>query len=258
MCILKALAPFCCISRRRHRLSIVDIPPISVDVPLPVQPRLPIEVCEYIIEDLFETGYSLVQTSLATLASCALVCRAWRPRAQQVLFAYVLLRDKQSLDRFAALLDASPQLGSYVQTLALRGYLHVPYSPAVLFVTVLRGKLSHLRWLSIDELSDGEKAAKPLSGGEKELPSLPIHRYFPSLLASFSHIRTLDLTDVRVPSFGDFARSLNTLANLEKLYCEHVSCAVLGQEPPCMARSDPDDLRSRTTFLCNLQTLVVC
>ncbi|TFK77657.1 hypothetical protein K466DRAFT_607884 [Polyporus arcularius HHB13444] len=92
------------------------------------KPRLPIEVCERVIEAVYNDYYYFVSTSLATLSSCALVCRAWRPCARRVLFDYVLLRDKDALYRFAEILDTSPELGSYVRTLALRGYLHVPYS----------------------------------------------------------------------------------------------------------------------------------
>ncbi|TFK79049.1 hypothetical protein K466DRAFT_606440, partial [Polyporus arcularius HHB13444] len=145
------------------------------------EPRLPIEVCERVIEAVYDGRYEFVSTSLATLSSCALVCRAWRPRAQRVLFEFVLLRDKDTLYRIAQLLDASPELGSYVRTLALRGYLHVPYSPAVLFLAALRGRLANLANLYIQGFDDNEKAANPLPEGEKELPFLPIYRYFPSL-----------------------------------------------------------------------------
>ncbi|TFK79362.1 hypothetical protein K466DRAFT_505691 [Polyporus arcularius HHB13444] len=215
------------------------------DLPSPVkaQPRLPIEVCERVIEAVYTDWYYSVSMSLATLSSCALVCRAWRPRAQRVLFDYVLLRDKDALYDFAELLDASPELGTYVHTLELRGYLHVPYSPVVLFLTALRGKLTNLAVLYI-------------YGGEKELPFLPIYRYFPSLLTSISHIRRLDFADVRFPSFGDFARFLNTLSNLKELYCYRISWAVLGLEPVCMAKRSSAD--SRKMFLPNLEILTVC
>ncbi|RDX43215.1 hypothetical protein OH76DRAFT_1488014 [Lentinus brumalis] len=221
--------------------------------PVKVDPRLPIEVCERVIEAVYDSRYTLVSTSLATLSGCALVCRAWRPRAQRVLFEFVLLRDKDTLYCFAELLDASPELGTYVRTLAFRGYLHVPYSPAVLFLTALRGRLANLADLYIQEFDDEEKAAKPLPEGEKELPFLPIYRHFPSLLTSISHIRRLDFVDVRFPSFGDFARFLSTLSNLKKLYCYRISWAVLGLEPVCMAKRSSAD--SRKVFLPNLEIL---
>ncbi|TFK81480.1 hypothetical protein K466DRAFT_502058 [Polyporus arcularius HHB13444] len=218
--------------------------------------RLPIEVCERVIEAVYNDYYDFVSTSLATLSSCALVCRAWRPRAQRILFEYVLLRDKDALYRFAELLDASPELGTYVRTLEFRGHLHVPYSPAVLFLTALRGRLANLDVLYIYSFSDAEKAANPLPEGEKELPFLPIYRYFPSLLTSISHIRILEFADVRFPSFGDFARFLNTLSNLKELYCYRIFWAVFGLEPVCMAKRSSHD--SRKMFLPNLEMLAVC
>ncbi len=221
------------------------------------KPQLPIEVCERVIEAVYNDYYHFVSTSLATLSSCALVCRAWRPRAQKVLFEYVLLRDKDALYRFAELLDASPELGTYVHTLALRGYLHVPYSPAVLFLAALRGRLTNLAKLYINSFDDAEKAANPLPEGQKELPFLPIHRYFPSLLTSISHsIRTLNFAELRFPSFGDFARFLSTLPNLKELACYRISWAVLGLEPVCMAKRS--SLDTRKMFLPNLEVLVVC
>ncbi len=224
--------------------------------PVKVEPRLPIEVCERIIEAVYDSRYTLVSTSLATLSGCALVCRAWRPRAQRVLFEFVLLRDKDALYCFAELLDASPELGTYVRTLAFRGYLHVPYSPAVLFLTALRGKLTNLVELFIYGFRDAEKALNPLPEGEKELPFLPIHPYFPSLLMSISHIRRLDFVDVRFPSFGDFARFLSTLPSLNVLACHRISWAVLGLEPVCMVKRS--SAHSRKMFLPSLVFLTVC
>ncbi|KAI0705259.1 hypothetical protein C8T65DRAFT_557979, partial [Cerioporus squamosus] len=183
---------------------------------------LPIEVCERVIEAVYNEDYYLASAAVATLARCALVCRAWRPRAQRVLFEFVLLRDKDRLYRFAELLDVSPELGTYVHMLELRGHLHVPYSPAVLFPTVLRGKLPNLVNLYIYGFNEDEKAAEPLPEGAKELPYLPIHPYLPSLLTSMSHIQALYFADVKFPSFGDFARFLDMLPNTQELICFRV------------------------------------
>ncbi|RDX41360.1 hypothetical protein OH76DRAFT_1300554, partial [Lentinus brumalis] len=139
--------------------------------------------------------------------SCALVCRAWRSPAQRVLFHYVTLRDKDMLYSFRELLDASPELGPYVHALELRGYLHVPYSPAVLFPTVIGGRLVNLVEVHLIE----------------NLPTLPIHRFLPSLFAScISHIRSLSLYAVIFPSFADFARILHALPDLRELDCQSV------------------------------------
>lgn len=206
-------------------------------LPVDGDPRFPVEVFERIIESAYDDRYGLVQAAVTTLSSCSVVCRAWRPHAQKVLFEYVTLRDMPSLYRFAELVDGSPDLGSFVRRLSLRGYLHVSFSPVVTFPTILGARLTNLRVLYIVEISDHEKASKPLSEGEKELPILPIHPYLPSLLTSIPPIRRLDLVKLRFPSFGDFARVLHTLSSLEELYCVKVSWAVLGQTPYCLTRN---------------------
>ncbi len=240
--------PLCTLLRSDRHPSphdMADTLPSQVDVCL----RVPIEVWEHVIEAAYNERYGEVPVAFATLCSCALVCRVWRPCAQKVLFNYVVLRDKAALYRFAELVDAYPKLGTYVRMLALRGYLHVPYSPAVLFLTALGRRLTNLSALSIHGFDDDEKAAHPLPEGHKELPCLPFHRYFPSLLTSVSHIRRLSLRDVRFASFGDFARFLSALCNLGDLFCTRISWSVLGVDPACF--------NSGETFLPNLKTLLV-
>ncbi|RDX40076.1 hypothetical protein OH76DRAFT_1512843 [Lentinus brumalis] len=215
-----------------------DSPQLHVEA----KPRLPTEVCEHVIEAAYDERYDLIQTSLVTLSSCALVCRSWRPRGQSLLFEYVLLRDKDALYRYAELVEASPKLGTYMRTLSLRGYLHVPFSPAVLFPTALRGRLPNLTDVYFHELSPVAKAAKPLPEGKKELPSLPTHPYLPSLMSCISHIHKLYFSNVRFSSFGDLL-----------LYCEGVFWAVLGQEPRCMTKHNSSN--SRNTFLPKLKLL---
>ena len=221
-----------------------------------VKPRLPIEVCEYIIDAVFDDRYRLAPVSLDTLSSCALVCQAWRPRAQRVLFGYVILRDREGLYRFSELLDTSPELASYVQILALRGNIHLAYSTAMLFPAVLRGRLINLQSLYIDELDPEDRAVRRPQIDDKELSTLPIHPYFPYLLTSISRIRRLDLTLIRFPSFADFARVLNALSNLEELCCERVSWSVFGREPLCM-RADLLHC-SKNAFLPHINQLWVC
>ena len=227
-------------------------------IPVEVKPRLPIEVCERVIEAVFDDRYRLVPTATATLSRCALVCRAWRSCAQKARFKYVSIRDKDALYRFAGLISSYPELGSYVRILSVHGYLHIPYSPAVLFPTVLSGMMKNLSELYILGFNDTQKAAEPLSDGKKELSTLPIHRYFPSLLAPFSFIHTLYLTHVKFPSFGDFARVLHTLSGLRTLSCGHVSWAVLGQVPIFMENNRLSDRHWQNKFLPDIQTLAVC
>ncbi|TFK85528.1 hypothetical protein K466DRAFT_494587 [Polyporus arcularius HHB13444] len=207
-------------------------------------PRVPVEVCERVISAVYEENYYLVQAALATLSTCALVCRAWRSPAQKVLFHCVIIRNKTALYQFAQLLDTSPELGAYVRQVQLRGYLHVSDSCVVSFPAVLGARLTNLD-------------ANPLPRGVKEHPTLPIHRLFlPSLFTCILNIRTLHLYGIVFPSFGDFARTLHTLSNIHELSCEEVTWALLGQFPLCIASSRSQN--SEQTFLPNLTWLRVC
>ena len=224
------------------------------------RPRLPVEVCERIIEHVYSSRQDLIPAMRATLCNCALVCRAWRPRAQIILFKRVEVRDKDSLYRLAELLHStSGDLGSYIRTLDIRGHLNVPQSPAVLFPSVVGRRLANLSRLTITGFgcNNGPRDGHCSRLGSKtELPCLPVHPYFPSLMSPVSHIHRLSLTMLTFPSFADFARVLATLRNLRYLWCQTVSWTALGPESRCMAKDRPHD--SRHTFLPKLEMLEVC
>lgn len=219
-------------------------------------PRLPIELCEKVIEGIYSERFYLVSDALATLSRCSLVCRAWRPRAQMILFTYVLLKDKEMLHRFAALLDRAPHLGRYVRTLSLRGHHHRSDSIVVLFPTVLRRRLPSLVRLSIAE----EQAAPPdvpsePSANKKPPPCLPIHPRFSSLIAPFAHVRELNLSNTNFPSFGDLCRILDPLTGLREILALSVSYNVLGLLPQCVLKNVGGGKYKR--FLPNLRALLV-
>ncbi|RDX43749.1 hypothetical protein OH76DRAFT_1183293 [Lentinus brumalis] len=221
----------------------------------PGPPRLPIELCERVIEAIYSERFYLVSEALTTLARCSLICRAWRPRAQMILFTYVLLKDKQMLHRFAALLDSAPHLGRYVRTLSLRGHHHRPDSTVVLFPTVLRNRLPSLVRLSIAE----EQAATPEVDSEpspvkKPPPCLPIHPRFSSLIAPFAHVRELNLSNTNFPSFGDLCRILDRLSGLREILALSVSYNVLGLLPQCVLKNVCGGTSKR--FLPNLRALL--
>lgn len=219
-------------------------------------PRLPIELCERVMDAVYDFYYQFIAGSLVTLSRCALVCRAWRPRAQMILFDCVLVRNTDTLHRLAAQLDESPRLRGYVHRLALRGYLHIPASTAVLFPTILRLRLPNLTHIYLQEITPEEKAASPLPAQIKELPAVPTHRYFPSTLTTFNYIRKVDFVRIRFCSFGDFGRVLQPLSNLQELYCDTVSWEVFGRPPLCMLKTT-SNVRDRRSFLPRVHTLEV-
>ncbi|RPD82706.1 hypothetical protein L226DRAFT_35240 [Lentinus tigrinus ALCF2SS1-7] len=179
---------------------------------MPPSPRLPFEVCERVIECvLLEHRRGGLPETLKTLSFCALVCRAWRPCAQRVLFRHVVLRDVNAFHRFAALLDVSPALGDHVWTLGMWGNFCVPDSVAVQCPIVLGTRLAGLVSLSIVDLVPyGRRTTEPSAELEPHparkktdttLSCWPIHPYFSSALKSISHIRELNLQNVRLSSF---------------------------------------------------------
>ncbi|KAI0705260.1 hypothetical protein C8T65DRAFT_237590 [Cerioporus squamosus] len=207
------------------------------------------------MEAIYSERFYLVSDALTMLSRCSLVCRAWRPRAQMILFTYVLLKDKEMLHRFAALLDRAPHLGRYVCTLSLRGRHHRPDSTVVLFPTVLRKRLPSLVRLSIaeEQAADSEVISKP-SPDKKPPPCLPIHPRFSSLMTPFAHVRKLNLSHTNFPSFGDLCRILDPLTGLREILALSVSYNVLGLLPQCVLRNVSGGNSKR--FLPNLRALL--
>ncbi|KAI0705258.1 hypothetical protein C8T65DRAFT_237554 [Cerioporus squamosus] len=214
---------------------------MSEDCTLPGPARLPVEICERVIESIYDERFYRVSDALAALSRCSLVCRAWRPRAQTMLFTYVLLKDKDMLHRFAALLDRAPHLGRYVRTLSLRGHHHRPDSTVVLFPTVLRNRLPSLVRLSIAQeqaVDSAQLSDKVVSSTDKKPPPcLPLHPRYPLLIAHFAHVRELNLSHTTFPSFGDLCRTLDTLTSLREILALSVSYIVLGLQPQCVLRN---------------------
>ena len=94
-------------------------------------PRLPIEVCERIIDWVaaapeFDNLYKLYEDdfALATLRSCSLTCRSWTPRTRLHLFRILRVRcspnTEGDINGVCSLLANNPALTSFVTTLIAR------------------------------------------------------------------------------------------------------------------------------------------
>ncbi|KAI8970885.1 hypothetical protein BD414DRAFT_388950, partial [Trametes punicea] len=103
----------------------------------PVRLHYPYCVTTYHVEDHI--------LSQKTLCACALVCRAWRPRAQFLLWKYPILSSPESLARFVATIhhDVGKQWASFVSMLHL--YPHRSSKPGA-------SMKSQWIWLSVSDV----------------------------------------------------------------------------------------------------------
>ncbi|KAI1783490.1 hypothetical protein LXA43DRAFT_332458 [Ganoderma leucocontextum] len=216
---------------------------------IPSQPAAlytPVEVCEHIIDMLY-SGIDVYEDleHAAALRSCSLVCRSWRIRAQRMLFYSVHLGDVASLYKFAAVLQAGLHLGNYVHEVALSGrYIHTTASMLSPFLAIFQvGKLPNLHRLAVLPVLDSTTwyPQTPNRLNAKALPYIPLHSHFPLFLSAFTTLSSLQFEETMFRSFGEFARMVYSLPNLETLVCNSVRWKTLGR-----AFTEQTDGRPRT------------
>ncbi|RPD54482.1 hypothetical protein L227DRAFT_347541 [Lentinus tigrinus ALCF2SS1-6] len=199
---------------------------------------LPIELWERIIDAIYPHDiYDATEHVLTrrTLASCALVCRSWRIRAQSWIFHAIRLGDVPTLRRFADLLTRTPAIGPLVQKLYLVGWLlHAPASVVTAMPLILGGKLPKLGSIVIFRSSEPPRTRDRRSG-RRVLPHLPIHPRRPLSFRLFaSSLRYLRVEGLVFPSFVDFARAMQSVSEISELACVRVRWS-----PPSMPPSLP-------------------
>lgn len=211
----------------------------------PTPPRLPIELCELIIDTLGHdyTGWAHDADGRA-LQSCALVSRAWRPRAQLHLFAHIAVNSFPALERLACALRADPALRAFVHSLHLdcsaRRSMYPARNIATLFPSMLarRDRLPALREVRIS--GGGLAEHTPIAGAmvrARMLPHLPVPLRTAGVYAPIARTATrLVLYKLEFANFADFARLLDAFAILEELECKRVTWATLGIVPGFVTR----------------------
>ncbi|KAJ3480991.1 hypothetical protein NLI96_g7971 [Meripilus lineatus] len=154
-------------------------------------PALPIEIHEIIISFIPELKNRKVhfdEQIAHTLAACSRVCRPWVASSQTMLFRHVRVDDGHTAHRFVASITKSPYLGEYVKEITLdAGYAYGWW--LYRFSWVIRRLLPKLHSIAYAKLP-------------------PVHFHFytwrrPSTLTS------LQLSDTRFHSFGDFVRLIS-------------------------------------------------
>ncbi|CDO73212.1 hypothetical protein BN946_scf185007.g267 [Trametes cinnabarina] len=148
-------------------------------------PNVPLELTDYIIDFLHEDA--------RTLASCAVVSRAWIPAARFHLFRSIVLRDDAFSSSFRRLLTLSPDLGYYVRDL-----------------TVARS-------VTVSEVFLPSKPAGPC-----------INNALPQVLQQLPHLRSLTLAHVDLKNIANLS-SLHhpALSSLSLSYCQFADFADL-------------------------------
>ncbi|KAM5540737.1 hypothetical protein V8D89_005768 [Ganoderma adspersum] len=212
---------------------------------------IPIEVCEKVIDMVYGPldDVHATRKNMATLHSCALVCRAWRVRSQTTLFFKVLLLHSTSLHLFAAILDSGRHLCDYVHQVTLSGYhLHNTTSIFATFPVVLAQKLPNLERVNVIHLYPESHESCPIPyprlldlPKDKCLPYIPLHRHFQTFLSSFTTVSFLQLTSTTFRSFTEFARMLHGLPNLKVIICDSVRWITpSGSHPGAEITEQPD------------------
>ncbi|KAI1784991.1 hypothetical protein LXA43DRAFT_171791 [Ganoderma leucocontextum] len=217
--------------------------PLTPDVDMECSGRtafhIPTEVCENIIDMLYSAYTPDTSKNVATLHSCAFVCRDWRVRSQRVLFHKVQLSDTTSLHRLFTILDAGQ-------------HLHTTASIFALFPAVLAGKLPNVKGIDIVHILPGTTWFSRTSHQPekaKALPYIPLHPRFPNFLSSFTALSFLLLEYTTFRSFSEFARMLHGLPNLAALACISVRWIAPGGSHPCADfTKQPDWAAGRRTL----------
>lgn len=88
-------------------------------------PRLPVEVCERIIDYVNASfvgfNHETDKDRQETLSACALTCRDWRPRSQLHLYHFLVLDDPRQFERFTDTLRHNSDLATYICDMSFRG-----------------------------------------------------------------------------------------------------------------------------------------
>ena len=195
-----------------------------------------------------------------TLRTCALVCSSWRVRSQRWIFYCVTFNDTAPLQRFVAVMEASPHLRDYVHQAVFRGPgLYTVASPLSLFPVILQGNLPKLQQITIRCDIAGEDSYLPSSTSvaARRLPHIVLHPRFTLYLSAFTSVTSLRLFDVTFQHYNDFARMVNSFPNLRMLHSTRVRWVTMGAVPLCM---EPRVQWGRTparAYAQNLKTLLV-
>ncbi|KAH9925336.1 uncharacterized protein B0H18DRAFT_384711 [Fomitopsis serialis] len=191
----------------------------------PSTPRLPVEVCERIIDHVamgVDFGWPSMkgQLHLATLTTCALVCQDWYFLTWYHLHQRIYLRDRQSVLSLSKTLRGRPRLHEVVQQLVISGASpgkRKPIQHLGVFAAMLAGKAPRLLRMTIESA---------------EWTTGLIRMEDISYLAAFTCIDTLFVQNVTLSSAALLSHLISALPRLKKLWCHDVDCLQKQQVSP--------------------------
>ena len=195
---------------------------------VPTPPRQPQELCDIIIDERACLGNGHLYWNFDTwaLKQCALVCRAWTPRAQLWLFRYVALGSVDSLRKLEAQLCLREEYVPEIEAIRIfiadrRGY---PICNLAHAVTTLARRCSKLHALQVFGAYNGGSGES-----SKFHPFLPFHSRIHSALyrQSFSTLTNLRLVEIRFHSDTDFLRLILSFPALSYLYLWNIHFNIL-------------------------------
>ncbi|PIL32406.1 hypothetical protein GSI_05652 [Ganoderma sinense ZZ0214-1] len=176
-----------------------------------MNPLLPLEVIEHIIDQCTSS-----KTSLQDIRSVSLTCRALLPRARRHLFRNVKLMGTADLYGFSELLDSKPQILHTVQAITLHETPEEKDSRALFGIVpaTLLTRLPHIRkWV--------------VKSRKRETHEEPLWSSFRFLSlacmgACSRHIQTLDLYAVSFSTCSDFVLYISAFQQIRTLSCTRI------------------------------------
>lgn len=194
--------------------------------------RLPIEVCECVIDECF--GFKPWNGRYDTLRACALTCSAWRPRSRYNLYHELRVWDSKAAGLIVDTLTARPELAGYVKTINISVEAYAPLTQI----------------LSLPQLQKCQKLGIDI--GCRRFPPRYVQNYLVPLLTNFASVVELNFTAWSAASAVGFFHIIWAMPQL--LSCE---LEYQGQSTPTaasLANLERTALRMQPR-LC-LQTLV--
>lgn len=82
--------------------------------------RLPIEVCERVIDECFDFDWP----DRETLRACALTCSDWLPRSRYNLYHELRIQDSEAAGSIVDTFTARPELAEHVRVICMLCYYH--------------------------------------------------------------------------------------------------------------------------------------